>query len=291
MWIMQESVTIDEALKKGVLFFEQSHISSPRLEAEILLAYTLNVERIDLYRFPEKKIPLEIMSLFETLIKQRADGAPTAYLRKKKEFFSLTFKVGPGVLIPRADTEVLIEESCRLFPSHQPISILDLGTGSGAILITLLKEYPYGYGVGIDISETALNYAKENSRAHKVDERARFLKGDFFSALKQKEKFDLIISNPPYLASGEITTDLKFEPYGAFYGGEDGLESYRKIIPNLWSFLKSPGYCILEIDPKKREPIETLLKHYKNLYRAYSIKKDISGQDRVILISKGDEMP
>lgn len=287
---MQESITIDEALKNGALFFEQSHISSPRLEAEILLAYTLNVERIDLYRFPEKKIQLEIIPLFETLIKQRADGAPTAYLRKEKEFFSLKFKVGPGVLIPRADTELLIEESCRLFPSHQAISILDLGTGSGAILITLLKQYPYGYGVGIDISETALNYAKENSRAHQVDERAQFLKGDFFSALKQKEKFDLILSNPPYLASGEITTNLRFEPYDAFHGGEDGLESYRKIIPNLWPFLKFPGYCILEIDPQKRDPIETMLKLYKNFYRAYSIKKDISGQDRALLISKGDEM-
>jgi release factor glutamine methyltransferase len=286
MIIQQPPVSIQTALQNAAVFLESNSIQSPRLEAEILLAHILNKDRMHLYRCPEEKINTEALLLYEEILKKRADGMPTAYLRGKKDFFSLSFKVGPGVLIPRAETELLVEAGSQIFMPFQQLSILDLGTGSGAILISLLKQYPLSKGIGVDISKNALNYAVENARIHAVEERAEFLEGNFFSALTQKEKFDLIVSNPPYIESKKISTELRFEPGEAFNGGEDGFEAYRKILTDLWFFLKKPGYCILEIDPLLKTILEKELKKYEKFYESLSIKKDFSGQERALIIVK-----
>lgn len=264
---------------------EKGNIPSARLEAEVLLAHSLGIERIDLYKSPERKLGGEALHQFRNVVAGRLGGIPTAYLRGKKEFFSRVFKVGTGVLIPRAETELLVEEGLRRIQKIKSPTLLELGTGSAAVVVSLLAEHPDAQAVATDRSATALAYAKENASAYKVSGRIRFLEGNWFEPIAKEERFDLIVSNPPYIPTNEISEDLRFEPREALDGGPDGLLSYREILDQAWKSLKPSGHLILEIGGTNRQLIEAELAKRPGKYGPPVFKKDLAGHDRLLTLA------
>lgn len=266
-------------------YFKKNSIESARLEAELLLSHLLQCERIKLYMQFDRPMNESELASFKTLVQRRIKGEPIAYIRGVKEFWSLPFKVGPGVLVPRPETEIIVErikEEKRNFES-----ILDIGTGSGILAIVLAKEFPSSVITAIDASENALNYARENAEAHNVADRIQFEKKDFLNS-DFSQQFDLIISNPPYISSSVIETlsnDVKnFEPREALDGGADGLIFYRAIAQQSSVLLKENGLLVVEIGEdqgKSATEIFTLAG-----LKEIQVIKDYSGLDRVVVAKK-----
>ena len=204
----------------------------------------------------------EVSELFESLLLRRIAREPLAYITGRKEFWSLDFAVGPGVLIPRPDTETLIEEVLRTYPDHAaPLSILDLGTGSGCLLVAALKEYPNAHGVGIDLSPDALAWAGRNLAAHHLEDRATLIESGWLE--EASPGFDILLSNPPYIPSAKITAlqpeIARFEPAAALDGGPDGLDAYRALAPRIARLLKPAGRAFLELGAGQGEAVAALL--------------------------------
>ena len=278
--------TIQGAILRSAACLEQAGIPSSRLEAEILLAHVLGINRIELYKNSEQYLESNEIDHFEKLISKRVAGEPTAYLRGEKEFFSLTFKVGPGVLIPRAETELLVEESLAILATRPSPFILELGTGSGAVLISILVHLPTARGVGTDISLSALQYAHQNAKKHKLENRIKFFEGDLFQALKDSQFFDLIVFNPPYIPTQAISSDLRFEPKEALDGGNDGLHYYREVLANAWEFLNEAGFLILEIGTPQVEALEREIKKVEQYDGLPIYKNDLSGLKRAVILQR-----
>ncbi len=203
------------------------------------------------------------LALFATLITRRAAREPLAYITGAKEFWSLDFAVGPGVLIPRPDTETLIEELRRIYPDRSaPLAILDLGTGSGCLLIAALTEYPNAIGVGIDRSPDALAWAARNVAAHHLDDRATLIETGWLE--EASPGFDVVLSNPPYIPTAEIAAlepeVARFEPFAALDGGPDGLDAYRALAPRIGHLLKPSGHAFLELGAGQGDAVGTLLR-------------------------------
>lgn len=283
-----EKRTIKEALFEGTHCLKLSNVPSPRLEAEVLLGHLLGLERLDLYKTPEARLSKAQVEKYALLLSKRAQGVPSAYLRKKKDFFSMAFDVGPGVLIPRAETEILVEESLRLVEGKDAPCILELGTGSGAIIIALLVHLLQASGKATETSKEALHYAMKNAKRHQVENRLALLHGDLFTPIEmkapEKERFDLIVSNPPYIPTSKISEELRFEPREAFDGGPDGFLFYRRIFQEAANFLKRHGSLVLEIGPTSRETFNKLLENHDNAYLQPSYKKDLAGFDRALIL-------
>jgi release factor glutamine methyltransferase len=266
-------------------YFDKAGIESPRLEAEILLAYTLKKKRIDLYINFDKAATKEELASFKELIKRRKDHEPSAYITGTKHFMSLEFKVTKDVLIPRPETEHLVGSAMDISKAFEVKSILDIGTGSGAIAISLAKYIPDAHVTATDISQAALDVAKENALKHGVEQRLELVLADTFPG--GPEKFDLIVSNPPYIKSEvipKLMPEVKdHEPMSALDGGKDGMDVYRKILAGAKDHLSEKGKLIFEIDPPLTEVIKklSLEEGFKNI----EILKDLGGLDRIALIS------
>lgn len=238
---------IRESLARGTERLAAAGIDSARLDARVLLAYAMGVPAETLI-FAETPTAAE-QDRFDVLIARRSAREPLAYIVGQKEFWSLPFLVGPGVLIPRPESETLIEEAMRTFPDRdRALDVLDLGTGSGCLLIAFLSEYPNAHGVGVDESPTALGWARRNAVANDIDNRCTWLEGNWASS---GQRFDVIFSNPPYLAAAEgaaLAPEIaNFEPPGALFGGEDGLDAYRALGPIIARALRPGGWAGLEI--------------------------------------------
>lgn len=221
---------------------------SPRLDAEVLLMWVLGRDRGHLRAWPERLLEPEQARQFQALIEQRAAGAPVAYLVGEREFWSRSFIVQPGVLIPRPDTELLIELALGFIPAHQPADILDLGTGSGIIAVTLAAERPLAQVIATDLSPGALAIARANAARHGVDN-IRFEFGDWFAAVPDEGRFDLVVSNPPYIAEQDphlTQGDLRFEPSLALTSGPTGLNALTAIADAARHRLKLGGWLLLE---------------------------------------------
>ncbi len=192
------------------------------------------------------------------LVKRRASGEPVAYILGRQEFWSLDFIVTPDVLVPRGDTETLLDAALKCFDKNAALRILDLGTGSGVLLIAALREWPRARGVGTDISGSALRVASRNAERLGVAARAEFCRADWFDGIN--DRFDLILSNPPYIAADEVLGPgvREFEPHGALFSGDDGLDVYRHIIPELHSFMRPGGCTILEIGYRQAAEVTAL---------------------------------
>jgi release factor glutamine methyltransferase len=225
----------------------------------------------------------EILARFESLVARREKREPIAYILGRKEFWSLDFEVGPGVLVPRPDTETLIEEALRLVPDRgAPLRIADLGTGSGAILIAALKEFPNATGIGLESSAQALRYATANAVRH-IGPRAEIRLADWNSA---EGPFDLVFSNPPYIPSADIESlapDVsQYEPREALDGGADGLDAYRSLAGLLPGLLKSGSHALLEIGLGQENAMEPL---FRNL-EIQRIAPDVTGIPRCVILRK-----
>jgi release factor glutamine methyltransferase len=264
-------------------------------DAEMIVAHCLGMDSIRLYR-DNPEIPEDALLLIETFIRRRSHREPLQYILGFTEFYGLTIRVGPGVLIPRPETELLVEEAIlrvrKLKVQSSKFKILDLCTGSGCIALALAKEFPDDAVYGTDISDHAMHYAEANARMNSIDN-AIFLLGHLFEPVQRnladqqsKALFDLIISNPPYIKTGDLTSvqpEIKnWEPIAALDGGEDGLGYYRKIIPDAINYLTREGTLILEIGTGQAEAVKEIARAAG--YGHNAVRKDYAGIDRIITL-------
>ena len=271
-------------LKEAVTMLESSGLTNPRLDAEVLLASLLRKDRADLYSHPEKLLSETELGAFRQQIGRRKTGEPVAYIVGRKEFWSLTFEVNRHVLVPRPETEILVEEVlrvCREEGRENP-SILEIGTGSGAISVTLAIEMKKAQIVATDFSQEAITVALRNARNNGVEKQISFLLGNLFQPISGT--FDIIVSNPPYISKEEyahLTLEVRgFEPESALLAGIEGIEIHREIIQGGPSFLKAGGWLLMEIGAGQKDRIENMLKE-SHLYDNIAFRDDYAGIVRV----------
>ena len=281
-------VTVLEALTKNYKDLLNHNIKTAKIDTEVILADILKISRVNLITKQNTSLNQEQEDLFAKLIKRRKQQEPVAYILNKKEFWNENYYVDKRVLIPRPETEILIEMLLKKVKDKSKVfQILDLGCGSGCLLISCLKEFNKSLGLGIDISSLALEVAKKNIQSHKINSRAKLLKLDLFK-LDIKKKFDFILSNPPYLTSSEyrnLSKDVKdYEPKQALVGGFDGILYYKKIISFSKSSLKKNGFLALEIGDGQYKEIKKLLTNHS--FRVLDKYQLIDGEIRCILASK-----
>lgn len=281
---MAESWTTLKLIQWTAGYFEKFKIPNPRLDAELLLAFVLKCKRIDLYTDHEKKIREKELAHFKELIQRRIKREPLQYIVGETEFYGLTFKVTPEVLIPRPETELLVEEALK---AGAFLKILEIGTGSGCIAITLAKHLPEASIVATDISKEALEIAHQNAIHHKVADRIELIPADIapwkrFTA--EGRQFDLIVSNPPYVPVS-IKSNLQpeiqnHEPEVAIFGGPDGLDFFRTILQDAIHFLKPGGHILFEIGDDQNKAVSQLLE--KAGFQKITVRIDYQEIDRII---------
>jgi len=271
-----------ELINTGSNKLRQKKIFTSRLDAEILLSKILNKKREEILINLDREILETECFMYKKLIQRRQLNEPIAYILEEKEFWSKNFFVNTNTLIPRPETELMVEKLVKIF-KEKKISILDMGTGSGCILISLLSELSKSKGVGVDISKKALLIAKKNAIRHKIGERVKFIEQSFDSKFAQK--FDLIVSNPPYIKSSEIRNlkeDIKkYEPVIALDGGNDGLDLIKKVIYKTEYILKVKGMLALEIGNEQFKKVSELL--IKKNFKIEHIIKDYKDNIRSII--------
>jgi release factor glutamine methyltransferase len=243
--------TIGRLLDWTARFLSQKGSESPRLDAEVLLAEVLGCERIALYTRYDEEATEAARQRFRDLIRRRIEGCPVAYLVGRKEFFSLRFEVNSSVLIPRPDTECLVTECLALAKELSELTVLDVGTGSGAIAVAVAKQHKGARVTATDVSAEALAVAERNAARHGVAERVSFLRGDLFAPLPQGQPFDFIVSNPPYIPHADLPSlppgVRDYEPHVALDGGPDGFVVFDRLIEQARGYLKPGGWLLVEI--------------------------------------------
>jgi release factor glutamine methyltransferase len=276
---------IREAIAGAIAVLKTAGIDTPSLDAPLLLAHVLKISRTSLAARTAEPLSQENTEEFFALVERRKKGECAAYILGKKEFRGLEFLVNPSVLVPRPDTETLVEAAITVIKeisSANTIHILDLCTGSGAVAIALKSEMPHLEVYAADISADALEIANENARRLLGENKIQFYQGDLYNALP-RSPFSLIVSNPPYIATDEIQTlsaEVQNEPRLALDGGKTGLEIVSRIIDGSHDFLQRGGSLLLEAGPRQMEKIALLLAG--NGYNNIKLYRDLSGQDRVI---------
>ena len=253
---------------------------TPRLDAELLMAHALGVERQALLLDPSRHaVPAEFVSLVE----RRMAHEPVAYIVGYRDFWTIRLAVGPGMLIPRPDSETLIEAAVDYFGDNEPKRVLDLGCGPGTLLLAALAEWPDAHGLGVDESEKAADWAEMNADDLGLNDRARFRVGDWAAGIDGQ--FDLILCNPPYIADSEqLMPDVAdHEPAGALFAGADGLDDYRRIIPDLPRLLAPGGVAVLEIGHTQHMFVGELAEA-----AGFSVacRQDLGGRDRALLLTR-----
>ncbi|MFN2341583.1 MAG: peptide chain release factor N(5)-glutamine methyltransferase, partial [Halanaerobium sp.] len=279
-------MNIKELLNRSDQFLAERGIESSRLDAEVLMADLLDMERINLYVKYDYPLKSTEIDSYRQMIKKRAQRIPVAYITEKKEFMSLEFEVTEGVLIPRPDTENLVEqviEYCRQNELQQP-QIIDVGTGSGAIAVSLAHYLAEAKVVGVDLSTQALKIAKQNMEKHELSQRLSILKSDLLKEFIKREirGIDIIVSNPPYISKSEmeeLPPEVKKEPKTALEAGEDGLDYYRRLLPEAEKVLKNGGKIFLEIGYSQAEAVKNL---FGENWSDIEVKKDYSENDRIV---------
>jgi release factor glutamine methyltransferase len=279
-------MNIQTAVQKAQLFLKKKNIKTPILDSQILMSEALKKEKEFIIFNFDKEISNKSFEYFNRLIHQRARGEPIAYLIKKKYFWKYQFSVNRDVLIPRPDTEVLIEEVLKLTKNKDNLNLLDVGVGSGCILISILKDKKNFYGTGIDISKKSLDTCKINGKNLGVINRLKLYKSDIDNF--HFRKYDLIISNPPYIKKSKLKYLEKdvigFEPKQALDGGIDGLSEISKVINRSSELIKKNGFLILEIGFDQKWKVKKILEN-KGFY-IKKIIKDLSNNDRCIVSIK-----
>ena len=292
---MAEIWTIGKILKWTEEYFQKYNIENPRLDAEILLGYVLNKERIFLYVHFDQPLNSEELAKFKECIKKRAMKMPVAYITGVREFMGLDSKLTEATLIPRPDTEILVETAMERLgkiagnEAGTGKCFADLGTGSGAICLSILNYMKEIEAVTVDISPKAIAVAKENAEKFAVSDRIEFLEGDFLKPLENKGKFTAILSNPPYIPKQDILgleSDVKdFEPMGALDGGIDGLDFYRQLLVKSANYIEDGGFLAIEIGINQSQAILEMAK--RNLmWGKVEVIKDLAGIDRCVVLWK-----
>ena len=277
-------MTIQEAMGKANIQLKTKNIDSPKLKARLLMQYVLKQNRQYLMVHDENKLTQEQKEKYFRAIEKLSKGFPLQHITHQQEFMKMNFYVNENVLIPRPDTEILVEEIIKIAKKINAKKILDLCTGSGAIAVSLAKYIENSQVTATDISEEALVIAERNAKNNKVDKQIAFLSSNLFYEIP-KEKYDMIVSNPPYIKREIVKTlakQVQNEPLMALDGGWDGLDFYRKIIHQADDFLKYGGYLCLEIGYDQKEEVMDLIKKEEKYTNPYC-KKDLYGNDRVVV--------
>jgi release factor glutamine methyltransferase len=279
-------MNIEKTLSDGINILKKNGIPNPQLDCEILLSSSIDKDNKYIILNPKELLKPAHLDKFKELIKRRKKGEPVAYLTNNKEFWRDKFYVNSNVLIPRPDTELIIEQVLKIYSNDLQIQVLDIGTGSGCILLSILKERPKFYGTGIDISKKSINVSRFNAKILHLNNRVKFIHSsvDNFKI----GKYDLVVSNPPYIKLLNLKYLEKgvvnFEPKLALSGGFDGLSKIRKVINKASNLIKKNGKFILEIGFNQKERVKKILKK-EGFYINKSIK-DYGNNDRCIISTK-----
>lgn len=279
-------MTIKEILNKGMIMLKSNKVESPKLKARLLLQYVLKKPRQYLIVYDKEEITKKEQWEYFVNIEKISQGVPLQHITHSQEFMKMDFYVNEDVLIPRPDTEILVEEVIKIAKKIQRPKILDLCTGSGAIAISLAKNLPKAEVYGIDISEKALEVAKKNAK--KLEAKVEFIKSNLFEEMK-KMKFDIIVSNPPYIKNEDIkylSNEVQREPSLALEGGTDGLDFYRNITKASIDYLKLGSYLCFEIGYDQKIDVIEIIERENRFVDTYS-KKDLYGNDRIVVTRVG----
>ncbi len=284
--------TIQQYLNRITQYLTEKHIDSPRLEAELLMSQVLRMQRIDLYTQFDKEVSKEDSKRLDELVRRASEHEPIAYLIGRKEFYSIDLEVTKDCLIPRPETELLVDKALEFLRGRQGRQfVCDLCTGCGCIAIAIAKNFSEADIIATDISEAALKQAEMNIERHKLKERIKLLCGDLFEPFVpqiDRAKFDLIACNPPYVSSAEyekLDRNVKdYEPREALYGGEDGLDVYRRIVSEAADYLKADAALIVETGYRQGESVKKLFEQAG--FGKIKIEKDFQNNDRVVIAHK-----
>ena len=276
----------NQILKQGEIYLKKNKIKNPCLDVELILSKVLNKKREEIILNTNNKLKKIDIIKFNRYLFRRHQNEPIAYILGYKNFWKYRFLINKSVLIPRPDTELVIEETLKNLPNDKSKKILDVGTGSGCIIVSLIKERPKCTATAIDISIKAINVAKTNAKIHQLENKINFVNIDIDKF--KSNNYDLIVSNPPYINSidfNRLDNDIKFhEPKLALSGGSDGFRDLKKIIFKSKKLLKVNGKLILEIGHKQKKQCAKIL--HDNKFYINKICKDLSGKDRCIVSSK-----
>jgi release factor glutamine methyltransferase len=289
----QEPWTILKLIRWTDERFKKEGLPTPRLDAEVLLAESLGMDRVGLYSHFDQPLQPAELARFKKMIQRRLSREPLAYILGKREFWSLPFRVTVDVLIPRPETEILVAEALKVLAGtereKQVWRILEIGTGSGAASIALAKELPSASLVATDLSDKALEVARENALANGVQERIQFMQGDLFDPLAEDVQFDLILSNPPYIPRGHfasLSPEVRdFEPRVALDGGKDGLAFFRRCLPRVGSFLQPGRWFLSEIGAGQDQDVRRIAEKNSDL-DSFEFIPDLAGIKRVFKARK-----
>ena len=281
-------MTIADAILQGTQMLRKAGVPEPRREAGSLLAHLLGKDRTLLITQAEDALSDADLDSYRGLVERRAKGEPLQYITGVQDFFGLEFKVTPEVLIPRPETEMLVEAALKLIDPEAATYICDVGTGSGCIAVTLLRERPLAHAIAVDISDVAIKIAQCNAARQSVNERMSFVVSDCFESLGSDTLFDLIVSNPPYV-SAEALDGLQrevrdHEPRIALSPGLDGLAIIRRLIQEAPDLLKPHGYLLLEIGFDQAAAVERLID--RNIWKLLDIYPDLQGIPRIVALQK-----
>jgi release factor glutamine methyltransferase len=285
------------ALREAMATLRAARVPSHTLAAELLLMHVLGRDRSWIYTHPEEGVEPRALTEFFSLVARRAASEPTQYLTGKQEFWGLEFEVTPAVLIPRPETEHVVEVVLERLGSRgikinmatgapsPPLRIADVGTGSACLAVALAHELPHAEFFALDISSAALTVAKRNAARHRVSDRIRFLQSDLLAALDARRSFDVVVSNPPYVArneAGDLPADVRgHEPYAALFGGPTGVEIYARLIEQAAGLLACRGILVLELGYNSLEHVRGLL-YGQPIWVNVSVTNDLAGIPRVI---------
>lgn len=280
-------ISIAEAILQGANKLRKAGVAEARREAGSLLAFLLDKDRTFILSHAEDPISGEQETLFEEFLDARAQGEPAQYITGRQEFYGLEFEVTPAVLIPRPETELLIEAAMKLVGAEEVVSFCDVGTGSGCIAITLLTQLPLARATAVDVSVPALEIAKRNAARHRVTDRIELMFSDCFASVP-RQTFDLIVSNPPYVAEDEVATLQRevrdFEPRVALTAGADGLDVIRRLVVDAQSYLKRRGHLLFEIGFDQHETVGDLID--AQAWELLDIHQDLQGIPRTVALRK-----
>ena len=279
-------MNINTAIQNAFLDLKKKNIRSPLLDSEILMSKVLKLQRSEVILNLDRKLDDKCYELFRTLITSRLKNKPIAFLLGKKSFWKYEFEINDKVLIPRPDTELIIEQVLEIYKNKQNINFLEIGVGSGCIILSILKEKKSFSGKGVDLSKDSIKICKKNAYKLNVCNRLKLFKSDIDNF--NLGKYDLIISNPPYIKNLDLKyleKDVrKFEPKLALDGGLDGVSEIRKVIKKSSELIKNGGKLILEISYDQTQEVRKLLK--KNGFYINSVVKDLAKNDRCIISTK-----
>ena len=283
------SATIKNAISAGVAKLKAAGVADPRNDANLLAMHVIKRDRTFLLTHGEATLSPDQLNLYRSLIERRGSGEPLQYITGHQEFFKLDFETSPDVLIPRPETELIVEIGMELLKGKARPFIADIGTGSGCIVISLLHELRQTRAVATDVSTAALAVASRNAGHYEVSDRLRLIESDLFSGLESNELFDLIVSNPPYVPTADLEglqREVSREPQNALDGGADGLAVIRRLLNEAPVFLRARGYLVFEIGFDQAESVKRIID--SAAWELIDVRRDLQGFPRTVVLRKSN---